>query len=264
MADWLVHGIRGIMRSRRCARLGGQIRGGRRLGRGHEWRNALRLLRPTRCEELAPQARCLLLCPLPLRERAARCCHRRQGVRGPSRKPLTHSRSWAHHCALSRTELGLARVRHILRSAEVGYIRLRLGEGTRGDTAPRPHLGSMRSPEGAMRFAYCVLRAGETMNSQLMLRPLRGIAIMTTLATSLLTACSASRAAEERDAALDAAIPAAMQRASVPGAIVGIWQDGREPYGRSACAIRRPASRWQAISPCASAAAARPSRSQPS
>jgi D-alanyl-D-alanine carboxypeptidase len=56
---------------------------------------------------------------------------------------------------------------------------------------------------------------------------------MTTLATSLLTACNASRAAEERDAALDAAIPAAMQRASVPGAIVGIWQDGRAPYVRA-------------------------------
>jgi hypothetical protein len=32
---------------------------------------------------------------------------------------------------------------------------------------------------------------------------------------------------------LDKAIPPAMQRASVPGAIVGIWQDGREPYVRA-------------------------------
>ena len=65
---------------------------------------------------------------------------------------------------------------------------------------------------------------------------------MTTLATSLLTACNASRAAEERDAALDAAIPAAMQRASVPGAIVGIWQDGRAPYVR-AFGVRDTATR---------------------
>jgi hypothetical protein len=28
-------------------------------------------------------------------------------------KPLTHSKSWANHCALSRTELGLARVQRL-------------------------------------------------------------------------------------------------------------------------------------------------------
>jgi D-alanyl-D-alanine carboxypeptidase len=58
-----------------------------------------------------------------------------------------------------------------------------------------------------------------------MLHPLRAIAGMTTL--GLLTAWNAS--AGQRDAALDAAIPAAMQKASVPGASVGIWQDGRAP-----------------------------------
>jgi D-alanyl-D-alanine carboxypeptidase len=79
-------------------------------------------------------------------------------------------------------------------------------------------------------------------NSRLMLRPLRAVAIMTTLATSLLTACNASRAADTRDAALDAAIPAAMQKASVPGAIVGIWQDGRAPYVR-AFGVRDTATR---------------------
>ena len=52
-------------------------------------------------------------------------------------------------------------------------------------------------------------------NSQLMLRPLRGIVVMSTLATALLTAWNAS--AGQRDAALDAAFPAAMQKASVPG-----------------------------------------------
>ena len=68
-------------------------------------------------------------------------------------------------------------------------------------------------------------------NSQLMLRPLRAIVVMSTLATGLLTAGNAS--AGQRDAALDAAIPAAMQKASVPGALVGIWQDGRAPYVRT-------------------------------
>jgi CubicO group peptidase (beta-lactamase class C family) len=85
-------------------------------------------------------------------------------------------------------------------------------------------------------------RAGETMISQPMLRPLRAVAIMTTLATALLTACSASSAADKRDAALDAVIPAAMQKASVPGAIVGIWQDGRAPYVR-AFGVRDTATR---------------------
>jgi CubicO group peptidase (beta-lactamase class C family) len=37
----------------------------------------------------------------------------------------------------------------------------------------------------------------------------------------------------ERDAALNKAIPAAMERASIPGAVVGIWQDGRKPYVRA-------------------------------
>jgi D-alanyl-D-alanine carboxypeptidase len=77
-----------------------------------------------------------------------------------------------------------------------------------------------------------------------MLRPLRAVAIMITLATSLLTACNASIAADKRDAALDAVIPAAMEKASVPGAIVGIWQDGRAPYVRTFgvrdTATRRP------------------------
>ena len=68
-------------------------------------------------------------------------------------------------------------------------------------------------------------------NCQLMLRPLRAIVVMSTLAIGLLTAWNAS--AGQRDAALDAAIPAAMQKASVPGALVGIWQDGRAPYVRT-------------------------------
>ena len=41
--------------------------------------------------------------------------------------------------------------------------------------------------------------------------------------------------ADQRADALDQAIPAAMQRASVPGAIVGIWQDGRATTSGPAC-----------------------------
>jgi len=64
-----------------------------------------------------------------------------------------------------------------------------------------------------------------------MLRPLRTIVGMTTIATVLLGAWNAY--ADQRGDALDAAIPAAMQKASVPGAIVGIWQDGHAPYART-------------------------------
>jgi D-alanyl-D-alanine carboxypeptidase len=69
------------------------------------------------------------------------------------------------------------------------------------------------------------------MNNQLTLRPLRLVAIAATLTTGLLTGISnAASPADQRAAALNKAIPAAMQRASIPGAIVGIWQDGSEPY----------------------------------
>jgi D-alanyl-D-alanine carboxypeptidase len=78
-------------------------------------------------------------------------------------------------------------------------------------------------------------------NSQLMLRRLRAILVMTTVTAGLLTA-SWNACADERDAALDAALPAAMQRASVPGAIVGIWQEGRAPYVR-AFGVRNVATR---------------------
>src|SRR5438046_940177 len=71
------------------------------------------------------------------------------------------------------------------------------------------------------------------MNSQLTLRGLRTVAIMAAFAAGLLVGCNASSRADQRADALDKAIPAAMQRASVPGAIVGIWQDGREPYVRA-------------------------------
>ena len=69
------------------------------------------------------------------------------------------------------------------------------------------------------------------MNSKLTLRRRRAVAITTMFAGGLLAgSSSASSPADQRAAALDKAIPAGMQRASVPGAIVGIWQDGRAPY----------------------------------
>jgi D-alanyl-D-alanine carboxypeptidase len=80
------------------------------------------------------------------------------------------------------------------------------------------------------------------MNSQLTLRRLRMFAIMAMVAAGLLVGCNTSSRADERADALDKAIPAAMQRASVPGAIVGIWQDGREPYVR-AFGVRNTATR---------------------
>ena len=80
------------------------------------------------------------------------------------------------------------------------------------------------------------------MNSQLTLRRLRTVAIMATFAAGLLVGCNASSLADQRADALDKAIPAAMQRASIPGAIVGVWQDGREPYVR-AFGVRDTATR---------------------
>jgi D-alanyl-D-alanine carboxypeptidase len=71
------------------------------------------------------------------------------------------------------------------------------------------------------------------MNSQLTLPRLHAVAIMATFAAGLPVGCNASSRADEHADALDKAIPPAMQRASVPGAIVGIWQDGREPYVRA-------------------------------
>jgi D-alanyl-D-alanine carboxypeptidase len=53
------------------------------------------------------------------------------------------------------------------------------------------------------------------------------------IAAACIPAARAASSADERAAALDNAIPAAMGRAFIPGAIVGIWQDGREPYVRA-------------------------------
>ena len=61
----------------------------------------------------------------------------------------------------------------------------------------------------------------------------RAVAIMVIAAIGLFATSGAPSAADERAAALDNAIPAAMERASIPGVIVGIWQEGREPYVRA-------------------------------
>src|SRR5262249_10447885 len=70
-------------------------------------------------------------------------------------------------------------------------------------------------------------------NNLLMVHRLRTLAIMAMVTAGLLVGCNAVSRAGQRVDALDKAIPAAMQRASFPGAIVGIWQDGREPYVRA-------------------------------
>jgi D-alanyl-D-alanine carboxypeptidase len=68
------------------------------------------------------------------------------------------------------------------------------------------------------------------LNSKPTLRRLGEAAIMATLAGGLLAAANTSDPVDQRAAALDKVIPPAMQRASIPGAIVGFWQDGHKPY----------------------------------
>ncbi|MGE0257686.1 MAG: serine hydrolase domain-containing protein [Alphaproteobacteria bacterium] len=71
------------------------------------------------------------------------------------------------------------------------------------------------------------------MNSTPKSRRLRAAAMGIAFVAGLLMEPNVSRSEQNRDEALDKAIPAAMQRASIPGVIVGIWQDGREPYVRA-------------------------------
>src|SRR5262249_2975796 len=47
------------------------------------------------------------------------------------------------------------------------------------------------------------------------------------------TPASSASATEKRDAALTEAIRTGMQRASIPGAIVGVWREGQPPYVRA-------------------------------
>lgn len=95
-------------------------------------------------------------------------------------------------------------------------------------------------------------------------RGLGAVGVSMTLTAGLVSMSCQQSAASSRDAALDQAIPAAMARASIPGAIVGVWQDGREPYVR-AFGVRDTATSQpiRSICTCASAARPRPSRSRP-
>ena len=74
-------------------------------------------------------------------------------------------------------------------------------------------------------------------------RRLTMAALLATLALGMPAACGVSSAVAEsahttsgtiaRTAALDRVVPAAMRQAQVPGAIVGVWQEGRRPYLRA-------------------------------
>jgi len=55
----------------------------------------------------------------------------------------------------------------------------------------------------------------------------------TALAAVALLVASGASGTETRDAALDHAIQAGMAQANIPGAIVGIWQEGEAPYVRA-------------------------------
>lgn len=58
------------------------------------------------------------------------------------------------------------------------------------------------------------------------------VALAVTVAVGLLAGCGES-STSERAAALTEAIRTGMQQASIPGAIVGVWQDGKAPYVRA-------------------------------
>jgi D-alanyl-D-alanine carboxypeptidase len=82
------------------------------------------------------------------------------------------------------------------------------------------------------------------MTNKLTLHSLLVVTTVAALAAGFLGGCNATGSVDQRAAALDKAIPPALQRASIPGAIVGIWQDGRAPYvkafGLADIATRQP------------------------
>src|SRR5438874_1303308 len=80
------------------------------------------------------------------------------------------------------------------------------------------------------------------MNIEATARGLCAVALSTTLMAGVPSGSCEPGPSGNRDAALEKAIPLAMHRASVPGAIVGIWQDGRAPYVR-AFGVRDTATR---------------------
>jgi D-alanyl-D-alanine carboxypeptidase len=76
------------------------------------------------------------------------------------------------------------------------------------------------------------VRVGGTMKTGLARYP-EHLALFGAFALALIAGTTVSSAADERASALDKTIPAGLERASIPGAIVGIWQDGHEPYVRT-------------------------------
>jgi len=71
------------------------------------------------------------------------------------------------------------------------------------------------------------------MNIKAIARGVCAVRWSTILLLGLTCMSSHQSAAASWEEALDKAIPAAMARASIPGTIVGVWQDGREPYVRA-------------------------------
>jgi len=71
------------------------------------------------------------------------------------------------------------------------------------------------------------------MNIKAIARGVCAVSWSTILLLGLVCISSHQSAGASREEALDKAIPAAMARASIPGTIVGVWQDGREPYVRA-------------------------------
>lgn len=86
------------------------------------------------------------------------------------------------------------------------------------------------------------LQKGETMNVGALAWGACVVALSTTLAAGGTSGAPKPGDPGSRDAALDNAIPPALKRAAVPGAIVGVWQEGRAPYVR-AFGVRDTATR---------------------
>src|SRR5262249_32388497 len=84
--------------------------------------NSLSLSPQGRSKKLAPQARCLLLRPLPLRERATQSCH---------------EQSWVRGCLATKNPSPIRTRGHTIVPSPAR------GEGTRGDTARRRDLGRL-------------------------------------------------------------------------------------------------------------------------
>lgn len=72
------------------------------------------------------------------------------------------------------------------------------------------------------------------MNSQVGLFRRQALAgTIATFAAGATVGCATANSLDQRAYALDRAILPALQRAEVPGALVGVWQEGREPYVRA-------------------------------